>query len=234
MKIIKVIFACSLVALTACSSSSNGNGGNNNSNKEEENIKKELFSDAKKDSLFNLGKNTGYEIKGTITENEKVTHYNAAMKGNIVYFHYEEKSGGGWNYMVCELSSDGNSCSTCTYLSDLTPFGGSQQRDAEAFKLNFETSVEQFYEASKPAIYENSKYAGNETVLDTNTYKFDYLSDLGTVKQKITSYVEGEYGLTLKIVTEYLNGEERSYYKEMSVTSFKTGNDVVVPNFNAQ
>ena len=229
MKLIKAIFACSLVALTACSSSSSGG---DSSSQEEKNIKKELFEGTKKENLFNLGKTSGYEIKGTFTKNEKVTHYTTGMKGNILYLNFEEISGGGWHYMACKLSADGNTCYTCTYLSDLTPFGDKQERNGEAFKLNFENSVGYFYEASKPAVYNNSKYMGNETLGNYETYKFEYSEDLGAVKQNIVSYVEGQYGITVKIVTEYLKGEERTYYKNVSVTSFKTGDDVVIPNFD--
>lgn len=222
MKLSKLLFIClplSGAILAGC------NSGNNNNNP-----KKEVFEEARKESLFELGKTTGYEIKGTITENEKVTHYTAAMKRDILYLHFQEVSGGGWNYMACQLSSEGKAISR-TYKNDLTPFGDSQTRDGEAFKLCFNTSVDPFYEASKPAICNNSKYVGDETILGMNACKFQYEEDLGVSTQLITSYVEETYGLTLKITTQYVKGQEVTTAKEMIITSIKKGSDVVIPSF---
>ena len=222
MKLSKLLFVClplSGAILSGC------NSGSNN-----DNPKKEVFEEARKESLFELGKTTGYEIKGTITENEKVTHYTAAMKGDILYLHFQEVSGGGWNYMACQLSNDGKAISR-TYKNDLTPFGDSQTRDGEAFKLCFNTSVDPFYEASKPAISNNSKYVEDETILGMNACKFQYKEDLGVSTQLITSYVEETYGLTLKITTQYVKGQEVTTAKEMNITSIKKGSDVVIPNF---
>lgn len=227
MKLLKTITIClsfGFIALVSCNSGENQNNSKND--------KQELFAEAKKDNLFNFGKTTGYEISGTTVINGSATHYKAAMKGNIVYLNYVEKSGGGWNYMAFKLSDDGKKCTSCTYLEDLSIFGEPQERGSDAFKSGFNTSVTPFYEASQPAICNNSKYVGNEMIAGINTFKFEYIDSSAAVTQKITSYVEEEFGLTVKIVTEYLKGEEVTYSKEMSITSIKQGNDVAVPNFS--
>lgn len=229
MKLFKSLMICLssiTFTLTACNSSNNQDSGDDNEYKE-------LFAESKKDELFNLGKTTGYEISSTTINDGKETHYKAAMKGNVLYFYYQEKSGGGWNYMAAKLSDDGKTYTSCAFLDDLSQFGTPIQRGPEAYKSGQKTSVEPYYEASQPAICNNSKFIENDTILNRKVYKFEYSEVLGNnVTHKITSYVEEEYGLTMKIVTEYLKGEEVTNHKEMNITSFKIGNDVVIPNFN--
>ena len=223
MKITLACLSLTGLMLVAC---------NNTKEDEDKQLKDELFNEAKQDSLFEFGKTVGYEIKGTITNNDSTSHYTAAMKGNVIYMHCEEGSGGGWNYMVATLSDDGSSYCATPYKNDLSMFGEPIYRDGSVFKSFFHSSIEIFLEASKPAIYENSKYVGDDMILGLNVYKFEYSSIWGGVVNNITTYVEGEYGLTLKYVNKYVEGEKVNQTIEKNVTSIKKGDDVIIPEFN--
>ena len=202
--------------------------------REENNNHKEILRDqSKKEELYNLGKDSGYELTATIVSNGETTHYKAAMKGDIIYRYYETTTGGGWNYMDCRLINGGTGCTSATYLDDLSMFGSPITRGPEAFKLQFESSTETFYEASKPSFYEEAVYLEDAAIDGRSTHKFRYTSMMtSTTTHIITCYVEEEYGLTVKTIDEYIENEQTLTITETTLSSFKTRDDVVIPQFS--
>lgn len=227
VKIIAILMSCCGLTLIACDDFSYKRSENNN----DSSPKQILYDKTKKEKLYNLGNTSGYELTATTTNNGETSEYIAAMKDHLIYRHYDQLTGGGFNYMVCRLINSGTSCAVTTYRDDLYEWGETVERGPEAFRSHFDSSTEPFYEASSPDYYEKATYSGTEVISNKSTLRFDYTGYMGDTTHLATFYVEEEYGLTVKSIHRYVRDHETLNVIEMNMTSFKIGDDVIVPQF---
>lgn len=230
--IVCLLLIVTMLATTSCGLGSIGNRGSNSGDK------LEISQEESKAKLQELGEKEGYEIKMTFVDEDGTTGgYTIGVKDNVFWTIQENGDGAYEGCAMVEESA--KKYHVYDYQDDAFVFTQTyeEEQDADYFRQIYEIAYSAWLYYGSYLTAALTKGA-DATVSGRScyTYTFDFGSSILGGLSKIagvsdfgyTVYIDKEYGFTAKLVFGgTVDGESGGM--SMEITSFKTGNSVVVP-----